>query len=287
MELTSSPDAFCKLLTASREAGHTVGLVPTMGALHEGHLSLMRAARAENDFVAATIFVNPLQFGPSEDYSSYPRDPEGDRTAAAAAGVDCLFVPSTEDLFPSGPPVTVVDVTSLSGVLEGASRPGHFSGVATIVTKLLSLAGPCSAYFGEKDYQQLAVLRQLVGDLSLPARVVGCPIVREADGLALSSRNRRLTSAARAAAPILYAALAAGRSAVEAGERGPTAVEAVMAELLAGEPLAEVDYAVVRDATTLAAVQELDGDVRLLVAARFGGVRLIDNLGAAVPPPPD
>ncbi len=281
MELTASADAFAKQLSAARQEGRRVGFVPTMGALHEGHLSLMRAARLENDLVAATIFVNPLQFGPSEDFSTYPRDVEGDQAAAEDAGVDCLFAPTTDELFPDGPPVTTVDVPSLSSVLEGASRPGHFAGVATIVTKLLSLAGRCAAYFGEKDYQQLVVVRQLVADLSLAARIVGCPIVRDGDGLALSSRNRRLSPEARAAAPVLFAALTAGRSAIGAGERDPDAVEAVMAEVLAAQPLADVDYAVLRDAATLAQRRVVDGDVRLLVAARLGTVRLIDNVGAA------
>jgi pantoate--beta-alanine ligase len=281
VELTGSADAFAKQLSAARHAGRRVGLVPTMGALHEGHLSLMHAARLENDLVAATIFVNPLQFGPSEDFSTYPRDIEGDQAAAEEAGVDCLFAPTTDELFPDGPPVTTVDVPSLSSVLEGASRPGHFAGVATIVTKLLSLAGRCAAYFGEKDYQQLVVVRQLVADLSLAARVVGCPIVRDGDGLALSSRNRRLSPEARAAAPVLFAALTAGRSAIGAGERDPVAVEAVMAEVLAAQPLADIDYVVLRDAATLAPRRVVDGDVRLLVAARLGAVRLIDNVGAA------
>jgi pantoate--beta-alanine ligase len=280
VELTASPDAFSKLLAAERHAGRSVGLVPTMGALHAGHLSLMAAARRARDVVAATIFVNPLQFGPTEDFDAYPRDEAGDAAAAESAGVDVLFVPAVESMYPGGAPATTVEVRPLSGILEGASRPGHFAGVGTVVTKLLALAGECAAYFGEKDYQQLVLVRRLVADLSLPAEIVGCPIVREPDGLALSSRNRRLPPAARAAAPVLHRALAAGRAAIAGGATTPAAVEAVMGEVLAGEAAAEVDYAVARDAATLEPPATVDGAVRLLVAARLGGVRLIDNVAA-------
>jgi pantoate--beta-alanine ligase len=279
VELTASPEGLSKLLSDARGAGRRVGLVPTMGALHQGHLSLVAAARRECDVVAATIFVNPLQFGPAEDFDAYPRDLDGDVGAAERAGVDFLFAPTTADMYPDGEPAALVDVRPLSTMLEGATRPGHFAGVATVVTKLLGIAGPCDAYFGEKDYQQLVLVRRLVADLSLPARIVGCPIVREVDGLALSSRNRRLSGEARLAAPALYRALRAGQGAIAAGERSASGVEAVMAAELATAGGVAVDYAVVRDAGTLLAAPLLEGDVRLLVAAVVGGVRLIDNLG--------
>ncbi|MDQ1417560.1 MAG: pantoate--beta-alanine ligase, partial [Acidimicrobiaceae bacterium] len=185
-------DAFRKVLDAERASGRRIGLVPTMGSLHAGHISLMERAAGECEVVVATLFVNPLQFGPTEDLETYPRDPEGDRAKAEAAGVAYLFAPSQAEMFPDVP-VTAVSVAPLTDVLEGAIRPGHFQGVATIVTKLLSLAGPCRAYFGEKDFQQLAVVRRLTADLSLPAEIVGCPTVRALDGLALSSRNAYLT----------------------------------------------------------------------------------------------
>ena len=182
-----------------RREGGTVGLVPTMGYLHAGHLSLMTAARAETDFVIATIFVNPLQFAPGEDLDSYPRDPEGDRAKAEDAGVDLLFCPEHHEMYPE-PVLTTVSVGGLSRSMEGASRPTHFAGVATVVAKLFAIAGPCRAYFGEKDFQQLAVVRRMAADLSFPVEVVGCPIVREPDGLALSSRNAYLTPEERDAA---------------------------------------------------------------------------------------
>ncbi len=211
-------EAFTKALDAERAAGRRVGLVPTMGALHAGHLSLMTRAAVECDVVVATLFVNPLQFAPTEDLATYPRDPDGDRAKAEAAGVGYLFAPSQAEMFPE-PPVTVITVGRLGEVLEGAVRPGHFAGVATIVAKLFSLAGACQAYFGEKDYQQLAVIRRMVADLSLPAEIVACPTVRAADGLALSSRNAYLTPGERAIAPTLYQALL-GRPPPAAADRG-------------------------------------------------------------------
>lgn len=204
-------DEFRKALDAERAAGRSIGLVPTMGAFHAGHTSLMRTAAVECDVVAATLFVNRLQFGPAEDLATYPRDLEGDLAQAETAGVTYLFAPSEAEMFPEAP-ITAVTVAGLSDVLEGAARPGHFTGVATIVAKFLALAGTCRAYFGEKDFQQLAVIRRMVADLSLPAEIVGCPIVRDADGLALSSRNAYLTPEQRAVAPALHQALLAGRA---------------------------------------------------------------------------
>jgi len=282
VELTTTvADARSRLAVARRQ-GASVGLVPTMGSLHDGHLSLVRAARADCDVVAMTIFVNPLQFGAGEDLDAYPRDLDRDRVLAESAGVDLLFAPSTAEMYPE-PPATSVVVAGLTDTMEGASRPTHFAGVATVVTKLFHVAGPCRAYFGEKDYQQLAVIRRMVADLSFPVEVVGCPIVRESDGLALSSRNAYLAPEERAAAPVLHRSLLAGRAAIEDGERDPNAVVAVIRGVVEDEPLAELDYAEALDAETLRRPDQLVGDVRLLVAARFGRPRLLDNLGLLVP----
>jgi pantoate--beta-alanine ligase len=270
-------------LDAARAAGQRVGFVPTMGYLHAGHASLMAAARAQDDLVVASVFVNPLQFGPGEDLDAYPRDLPGDTELAEAAGVDLLFVPSGHEMYPDGGLRTTVAVAEVSAPLEGRSRPTHFDGVATVVAKLFAIVGPCRAYFGEKDFQQVAVVRQMVRDLSIPVDVVACPTQREPDGLALSSRNAYLTADERAAAPVVQRALLAGRAAVEAGERSPAAVHSLMAEVIRAEPLAELDYAEVVDATTLQVVEPLVGELRLLAAVRFGQARLIDNVGAHAP----
>ncbi len=260
MRVLDRGDQLRKELDAARAAGRTVGLVPTMGFLHEGHTSLIRRAAAECGLTAATVFVNPLQFGPTEDLESYPRDLDHDVEAAAAAGADLVFAPPVDEMYPAGPPSVTVHVAGVD-TMEGASRPGHFDGVATVVAKLFNLAGPCRAYFGEKDWQQLGVVRRLAADLSFPVHVVACPTVREPDGLACSSRNVRLSPEERRAATVLHRALLAG-----AAERDPTVARGRMVEVVAAEPLATLDYA------------EVEPD-RLLIAARVGGVRLIDNLG--------
>jgi len=270
-------------LDRARAAGRVVGLVPTMGALHDGHVSLMARARAECDVVAVSIFVNPLQFGDPEDMARYPRTLERDLFVCAEAGADVVFVPAVSEMYPAwpAPPATTVSVHGVSDRWEGASRPGHFDGVATVVSKLFSIAGPCRAYFGLKDFQQLAVVRRMVLDLSLPVEVVGCPIVREADGLALSSRNVRLSGAERQAATVLSRALAAGRNAVEAGATCGAAVGRAM-RAAADEPLVRLDYAVAVDADSLEETGAMDDPsvVRLLIAAQVGSVRLIDNSAA-------
>ena len=270
-------------LDGARAGGARVGFVPTMGYLHAGHVSLMDAARAADDLVVVSIFVNPLQFGPAEDLAAYPRDLAGDAARAARAGVDVLFVPSTEEMYPEGTLRTTVTVKDVSTPLEGRARPTHFAGVATVVAKLFAIVGPCRAYFGEKDFQQLVVIRQMARDLSLPADVVGCPTVREVDGLALSSRNAYLTGDERAAAPVVHRALQAGRAAIEGGVREAAVVRSAMRELITAEPLADLDYAEVVDARTLQPVDPLVGDLRLLVAVRLGRARLIDNIGVQVP----
>jgi pantoate--beta-alanine ligase len=267
-------------LDGARSTGQGVGFVPTMGYLHAGHASLMAAARAERDLVVASIFVNPLQFAPTEDLDAYPRDLDGDTALAEREGVDVLFVPDRAEMYPDGEVLTSVHVASVSEPLEGRSRPTHFSGVATVVAKLFAIVGPCAAYFGEKDYQQVAVVRQMVRDLSMPVEVVACPTMREPDGLAMSSRNAYLTPAERAAAPVVHAALQVGRADIDAGERDPAKVRSLMADLIAAEPLAELDYAEVVDARTLQVVDPLAGELRLLAAARFGKARLIDNIAA-------
>ncbi len=265
-------------LAEARSAGGAVGFVPTMGFLHAGHRSLIERARGENDAVVVSIFVNPLQFNPGEDFDSYPRDLERDLELCATAGADIVFAPDRSEMYPE-PPATTVRVGALADVLCGASRPGHFDGVATVVAKLLSIVGECSAYFGEKDFQQLAIIGRMAADLSLPVRVVGCPTVREPDGLALSSRNAYLSDAERSQAPVLRRALQAGAALVQSGETSAAAVEAEMAAAIAAAPLAQLDYTAAVPASTLIAEEPLQGEVRLLAAARFGQARLIDNLG--------
>ncbi len=270
-------------LDAARHAGGRVGLVPTMGYLHDGHVSLMERSVGDDDLTTTTIFVNPLQFGANEDLGAYPRDLEGDTARCEAAGVAVLFAPSVDEMYPE-PVRTTVSVSGITETMEGASRPTHFAGVATVVAKLFALAGPCRAYFGEKDFQQLAVVRKMALDLSFPVEVVGCPTVREPDGLAMSSRNAYLTPDERAAAPVLHQALQAGVDAIRAGERDPAAVRSLMAGVIATEALAELDYVAVVDAATLDPVAPLAGELRLLTAARFGRARLLDNLGVSAPP---
>lgn len=273
---------FRSALDRARAAGARIGFVPTMGFLHDGHASLMRAAAADTDVVAASIFVNPLQFAPTEDLSTYPRDLDHDTTVATDAGVTELFVPAVEEMYPHGPVLTTVTVGEISEAWEGATRPTHFAGVATVVAKLFSIVGPCAAYFGEKDFQQLAVIRRMVSDLSIPVEVVGCPIVREPDGLAMSSRNTYLEGDHRRAATVLRRCLDAGQDAVAGGLRDPRAVTELMAEVVDAEPLAELDYVAVVDAATLRTPERLDGEIRLLVAARVGRPRLIDNAGVTI-----
>jgi pantoate--beta-alanine ligase len=272
------------VLDGERAAGRTVGLVPTMGYLHDGHLSLMRQARADTDLVVASIFVNPLQFAAGEDLDAYPRDLVRDARLADAAGVDLLFVPDVDEMYPS-PVLTTVSVAQVSEPLEGRARPHHFAGVATVVAKLFAIVGPCRAYFGEKDFQQLAVIRRMAHDLSFPVEVVGCPTVRELDGLALSSRNSYLTREEREAAPAVYRALRAGVAAILAGERDPVTVSSLITQIIEAEPQAQLDYAEVVDADSFRIPDPLAGNLRLLAAVRFGRARLIDNVGVTVPAP--
>jgi pantoate--beta-alanine ligase len=267
-------------LDVARGQGRTVGFVPTMGAFHDGHRSLMRAARAHHDAVVVSLFVNPLQFGPTEDLARYPKDLAGDLAAAAAEGVDIVFAPPVEEMYPGfpAPPLTTVSVAGLTDGLCGSARPGHFDGVATVVAKLFSIVGPSTAYFGKKDAQQLAVVRRMAADLCLPVEVVGCPLVREPDGLAMSSRNRNLSPAEREAAVVIHRGLQTGAVVVEGGERDAGKLRRVVANVLTTEPLVRLEYAEVVAAETLAPLDRLDGEVLVAVAARVGDVRLIDNM---------
>ena len=258
-----------------------VGLVPTMGYLHAGHMSLVQAARAETDFVVVSIFLNPLQFAPNEDLDRYPRDLASDLSACESAGVDCVFTPSREEMYPIAP-ATTVHVAGLTAGLCGVARPTHFDGVTTVVTKLFSIAGPCYAYFGRKDAQQLAVVRRMTGDLNLPVNVVGCALVREPDGLALSSRNAYLTEEERAAAPVLSRGLFAAAEAVAGGERDADKVAAIVEATVAEEPAVALEYVEVRDAHELRPLATLDGEVLIALAARLGATRLIDNVGLRI-----
>ncbi len=260
----------------ARRAGQTVGLVPTMGFFHEGHRSLMRAARASHDLIVTTIFVNPLQFAENEDLAAYPRDLVADTVAAEVEGVDVLFVPSVPEMYPE-PTVTTVHVAGLTEGLCGAARPTHFDGVTTVVAKLFSIVGPCTAYFGRKDFQQLAVVRRMTADLDLPVEVVGCPLVREPDGVAMSSRNAYLTAAERERATGIFASLRAAAAAVEDGERDPGHVRAVVQAEAARHGL-DLEYAEVRRASDLAHLTTVDGEVVVAVAAAVGSARLIDNV---------
>jgi len=270
---------------ALRRADRTLGLTLTMGALHAGHASLFERAATECDVAVATIFVNPRQFGDAEDLAAYPRDLAADLALAEAAGVAHVLAPSVAEVWPAwpAPTATTVQVGALGDVLEGEGRPGHFDGVASVVTKLFVATGECTAFFGEKDFQQLCVVRRLVTDLALPVEVVGCPIVREPDGLALSSRNARLSPRGRAAARALPASLEAGRAALAEG-RGVTPALETMRRAVAREPLVTLAYAAAVEPSTLRAAVEPDpgATLRLLVAGVVERVRLIDNVAAVV-----
>lgn len=270
------PAGLTKVTKALRGVGRTVALVPTMGALHTGHLELVRQAKLTGAVVVVSIFVNPLQFGAGEDLDAYPRTLDADLELLREAGVELAFVPTVSAMYPDGRRTTI-HPGPLGDELEGASRPGHFAGMLTVVAKLLNIAAPNTAYFGEKDYQQLALIRQMVADLNLDVRIVGVPTVREQDGLALSSRNRYLDAAQREVATTLSAALVAG---AHAAAGGAEAILSAAREVLAQRPEIEVDYLEVRGVDLGEAPER--GDGRLLVAARLGTTRLIDNVGVAI-----
>lgn len=277
MRVVSTIDEVRRWVRAERQQGAIIGLVPTMGYLHEGHLSLVRRAREQCDRVVMSIFVNPLQFGPQEDFDRYPRDLERDVRLAWEAGVDLIFHPSVEEMYPH-PTLTHVSVDKLSETLCGVSRPGHFRGVATVVSKLFHIVQPDRAYFGQKDIQQLRVIEQMVADLNFPLVVVGCPIVREEDGLAKSSRNVYLSPAQRQQAPVIYASLCRAEEAFAAGERDGEKLLSLVREGIGQAPDAEIDYVQLVDRYTLADVQRVEGPAILAAAVRFGSTRLIDNI---------
>ncbi len=259
-----------------RRAGRSVGLVPTMGALHDGHVSLIRRCRADNDVAVMTLFVNPMQFDRRDDLARYPRNLDRDADLASAAGADVIFYPAVEEMYPSGY-ATYVTVEGLADRWEGATRPGHFRGVATVCTKLFAACRPHRAYFGRKDYQQSLVIRRLVVDLNLGFEIVVLPTVREADGLALSSRNVLLGPEERRQAAVLSRALGAAQSAVKAGERDAETLRGEIGAEIRSAPLAAVDYVAVCDPDTLEPLTRISGRAVALVAVRFGAVRLIDN----------
>ncbi|MDH4141094.1 MAG: pantoate--beta-alanine ligase [Chloroflexota bacterium] len=264
------------LRAALADAARPIGLVPTMGWLHEGHLSLIERARLDDASVVVSIFVNPRQFGETTDFTRYPRNEARDLEICATAGVDLVFAPSVEEVYPVGFDTTV-SVGGIARPLEGAARPGHFEGVATVVAILFSLVGAERAYFGTKDAQQVRVIRRMALDLALPTEVVPCPTIREADGLAMSSRNARLSPAARAAAPVIRRALLEAHRLWEEGERSGAQLRAAMRTTLASEPLARVEYVSVADDATLAELEVVDRPALLSLAVRFDEVRLIDN----------
>ncbi|MCP5025413.1 MAG: pantoate--beta-alanine ligase [Actinomycetia bacterium] len=270
-------------LDSTRSAGQSVGFVPTMGYLHEGHGSLVRVAAAATDLVVVSVFVNPLQFAPDEDLDTYPRDLDRDRELASTAGAAILFTPTVAEMYPDGPVLTTVSVDELAGRLEGASRPTHFAGVATVVAKLFAIVGPCSAYFGEKDYQQLQIVTRMARDLSFPVVVNGVPTSREEDGLARSSRNVRLSPEERVSAVCLSQALDAGAAAIEKGTDDPATVVAIMEALVSADSRARLDYMAVVDPGTLEVPEIIDRPVRLLGALHYRAARLIDNRGAEPP----
>lgn len=276
MKLVHTISEVREQIAAARAAGKTIGLVPTMGALHDGHMTLVRRAREECGFVAVSIFVNPTQFGPTEDLAKYPRTLDADAELCREAGVDLIFAPSAQEMYPEGWN-SWVEVGGVTEMLEGASRPTHFRGVTTVCLKLFNIVGPDRAYFGRKDYQQLQVICKMVRDLDVPLTIVPVDIVREADGLALSSRNRYLNPEERIAALVLSKSLAEAKAAFESGERDATTIQQLLQAKLDSEPLAKTDYAVVVDAQTLLPIERIERAAVILLAVRIGATRLIDN----------
>lgn len=279
--LVSSVEEIRKEIRSAQHAGQTVGLVPTMGALHAGHLELIRQSTANNDHTVVTLFVNPTQFNDVSDLDKYPRDLEADLAACQNANVDWLFAPSVEEMYPEKP-LTTINVEGVSEGLCGDYRPGHFAGVATVCAKLFAIAPANRAYFGQKDYQQLAVIRRLVQDLNLPIEIIGVPTVREADGLAMSSRNRRLTPNQRLAAPVLHTALQGAQAAAAHGIVDAARLIDIAQSVLAEEPQARVEYVALVDRETMAPIATVDRECRMAMAVWVDDVRLIDNI-AIVP----
>lgn len=280
MQQISSASAMQRLALDARRSGKRIGVVPTMGYLHDGHASLIREARSQSDLVITTIFVNPLQFAPNEDFSRYPRDLERDARLAEEAGCDVLFTPTPEEMYPPGFDATI-SIGGVTAPFEGIFRPTHYDGVATVVAKLLTLTQADKAFFGQKDYQQCMVVHKLVRDLSMPHEIIVCPTRREADGLAMSSRNVYLSPENRIKATVLHKALQAAQTLIRAGERRRARIEALLSEIIMAESGFTIDYAAAADSVTLEQPSEAfapEQGIVLLLAVRLGGTRLIDNL---------
>lgn len=276
MRIISTVSEMQATANSLRSQGKTIGFVPTMGFLHEGHLSLMRTARSA-DIVVASIFVNPTQFGPSEDFDRYPRDVEGDRAKCESAGVDILFLPEVKEMYPDTPSVFVT-VDGISELLEGAIRPGHYRGVATVVTKLFHAVKPHTAFFGQKDFQQCAVIKRMVQELNMDVQIAVQPTIRERDGLAMSSRNTYLSAEERRSAPVIFRALSAAEQLVQAGIVGIEKIKKKVQDTLLEEKEMRIDYVEVVDPETLAPLSEAQANMAVLVAVRLGRTRLIDNI---------
>ena len=276
MDIITTIAALREKLAARRRAGQTIGFVPTMGYLHEGHLSLVSHSKNENDVTVVSIFVNPLQFGKNEDLEKYPRDLDRDAALLRQAGVDFLFAPTVTEMYPD-PMQTVVDLPKLGSELEGEARPGHFAGVATVVTKLFNIVQPDAAYFGEKDYQQVTIIQKMVEDLAQPVRIMPISTVREADGLACSSRNVYLSKDERAAAVIVPKALAEAERLLRTGMRDVATLEDKLRAFIATEPLANPEVVAIRDPRTLAKIDTVTGPALVLLYVHFGKTKLLDN----------
>jgi len=278
MKIINTIEDIREVVKSTKEQEKSVGFVPTMGFLHEGHLALIKKAKEENDLVIVSIFVNPTQFGPGEDLESYPRDIDRDRQLSEVSGADIIFYPTVEEIYPSGFNTYVEVEGQITKRLCGASRPGHFKGVTTIVSKLFSIVSPHKAYFGQKDAQQVAVIEQMVRDLNFDIKIIPCPIVREKDGLAMSSRNTYLNIEEREAALILSKSLFMAEKMIQDGEKSANKIKSFITENIKSEELANIDYVEVVDARTLNNIEELHGDILIALAVRFGKTRLIDNI---------
>ncbi|GFR34235.1 pantoate--beta-alanine ligase [Thermobrachium celere] len=281
MLIIKSVDEMKRHMKDIKKQGRSIGFVPTMGYLHEGHMSLIKRARGENEVVVVSVFVNPTQFGPNEDYERYPRDEERDKKMCEEAGCDILFMPNKDDMYRENYS-TYVEVYGLTEGLCGAKRPGHFRGVATIVTKLFNIVKPDRAYFGQKDAQQLAVIKRMVKDLDFDIEIVGCEIVRDVDGLALSSRNTYLSEEERKQAPILYKSLLKAKEEIEKGERASEKLIDLIKTTILEMPDAQIDYIEIVNNETLKPIEKVEGEVLIALAVKFGKTRLIDNMAVRV-----
>jgi len=281
MKIVRTIDSMKREIYIYKNQGLTIGFVPTMGYLHEGHISLMKKAKEENNIVVTSIFVNPIQFGPNEDYNKYPRDFERDEKLARSVGVDVIFYPNVEEMYPSDFKTKVI-VQKITNIMCGKSRPGHFDGVATVVLKLFNIIKPDRAYFGEKDAQQLAVIKQMIKDLNLDVEIIGMPIVRESDGLAMSSRNSYLNEEERKSATVLYKSLILAKEMINNGERKADIIKQEMQNLILKEKYAKIDYIEIVDKNTFEPIDQIKGNILIALAVYIGSTRLIDNISLEV-----